>query len=40
MPVSDGILFQGQYINAPGVNSGAPLVITVETSHLDFTITK
>jgi hypothetical protein len=26
MPVSDGILFQGQYINAPGVNSGAPLV--------------
>ena len=26
MPVNDGILFQGQYINAPGVNSGAPLV--------------
>jgi len=26
MPVSDGILFQGMYINAPGVNSGAPLV--------------
>jgi len=37
MPVNDGILFQGQYINAPGVNSGAPLV---ETSLLDFIIMK
>lgn len=26
MPVNGSILFQGQYINAPGVNSGAPLV--------------
>ena len=26
MPINGSILFQGQYINAPGVNSGAPLV--------------
>jgi len=26
MPVKGSILFSGQYINAPGVNSGAPLV--------------
>ncbi len=26
MPITGSILFQGQYINAPGVNSGAPLV--------------
>lgn len=26
MPINGSVLFSGQYINAPGVNSGAPLV--------------
>ncbi len=26
MPIKGSVLFSGQYINAPGVNSGAPLV--------------